>query len=383
MKSGILVPYALPSVAPSAGATFVMNFRDLPKRYLGYITHLVRLQLQNALTLTFSAGTMTAAAQNQCIQRFDLFDGEANRFTGGFNLLRMLEVLQDGKFRQPDPANGTTTETRYINRVLEMGPKNFCNAPSDFETPVALLGNAQINGQAGALADYGGTVSAATQSLTATAWLALRAGEVRIPPVYEVKTQNVTGGFINLAGRAAYDVIAALNSTSYDDFAAGDLASISVDLGKGQQVPAINATILGAAFLADKGVQEVGTIEGEPASATDVNGRIVNRASITALTSSSKALQPILWSQNDQQITKLQVADSTAIVKWSGSQTGSTPLITGRFLPQSEAGIKAKMARVAGELGVQVASAKVLTASKAVYKGPMPEFMPYALKLAQ
>lgn len=383
MKSGALVPYQLPSVAPSAGATFVSNFRDLPKMLLGSIAHLVRLQIRDALTLTFSAGTMTTAAQNQCIQRFDLFDGTANRFTGGFNLLRMLEVLQDGKIRQPDPANGTTTEVRYLNRTMELFPKNFIGAPSDGECPVALLDNAQINGAAGALADYGGTVSAATQSISLTAWLALREGEIRIPPVYEVKTQNVTGGFVNLAGRAAYDVIAALNSTSYDDFAAGDLANVSVDLGKGQQVPAIDAAVLGASFLADKGVQEVGMIESEPTGALDVNGRIVNRASITALTSASKALAPFVWSQNDQQITKLAIAESIATVKWSGTQTGSTPVITGRFLPQSEAMVKAQAAKAVGALGLKPTALKPKTLSKDAYAGRHLEFMPWAVKVAR
>lgn len=383
MKSGTLVPYQLPSQAPAVGSTFVSNFRDLPKMLLGSISHLVRLQMRDALTLTFSAGTMTTAAQNQCIQRFDLFDGTANRFTGGFNLLRMMEVLQDGKIRQPDPANGTTTETRYINRVMEFGPKNFIGAPSDFEIPVALLDNAQINGAAGALADYGGTVSAATQSISLTAWLSLREGEVRIPPVYEVKTQNVTGGYINLAGRAAYDVIAALNSTSYDDFSAGDLANISLDLGKGQQIPAIDVAVLGAGFLADKGVQEVGMVESEPTSSTDVNGRIVNRASITALTSASKALAPILWSQNDQQITKLQIAESIATVKWSGSQTGSTPLISGRFLPQSEARVKELAQKAVGALGLKPVALKPKTLSKDSYAGRHLEFFPWALKVAR
>lgn len=370
-----LVPYNLPSQTFAAGGSVNVSLRDIPKRLFGKNCHLAKLTFHNVIT---PVGAVATQVQTQnMVYSLEIFDGRMSRFSGGgYNLLRMKERLHTGRTRIPDVdvdiADGTA---RYFDRVWHAGPPNFVN-PLDFAIPAGDLENAEVRIGFGSVTQIG--VTSATGSVRIVAWLALL-DEIRVPPAYQWTTQTAGSSDIALNGRALYDVIALLNSGSYDAITAGDFGAATLDLGQGFIVPGVKVNDLAAAYQDDYASGQV-TFQGEPEATSDDNAKMIASG---ALASATAECNPILWSGPNAKITKLPLAESSARLKWDGSQ-GSGLVVIGRILPQTPsivASIGERAVKAIGKRDVP-GQTKPKTVSKKDFKGTYGEFMPWQVKVA-
>lgn len=380
MKSAQLLSWNLPSKTIAAGQSDTIEGKLLPKMLFGMVMHLSKISATAEFAPTYTTAP-TTVGNNNVYTRFDFFDGNINRFTGGWNHLRMFERLISGRNRTADADTDlASASTRVVRRTLHMGPPNYAGAPVDFAIPCGMLETAELRTQVGALTDISADTTVLTGTTRYVAGL-VGLGKVRIPPVYERKYASLTGSDGQLQGRSAYDVVALLNSGSFDAISAGDFDSISLDLGQGYVVPAINARDLTSQYMDDKDVGDFNSIMGQPQGAGDDNAKMVNRASPTAIAAQTADLQPVLWTQRDQMLTKLNVAETSARIFWGGSQSTGI-VLTGRFLPQSQAMVGAAIAKAFSKLPFKPSKTRPSTLSKKPYMGPFVEFMPWDVDVA-
>lgn len=377
MKSAHSYPWTLPSKTWTAGASDVIEGKLLPKMLFGGIAHVSSLQPVCEWAPTYTTAPNTIG-NNGLYMRYDFFDGQVNRFTGDWRALRTSERLMAGQSINADPDEDTaSTAQRVTRRTLHMGPVNYAGNPSDFLFPCGALDNAEVRMTCGALTDLSADTTAVTGTTRTTADLRLLPAEVRIPPVWERKTQSVTGGDAQLQGRALYDYIA-LTDTDYSVFAAGEIATVNVDLGEGLVVPGINARDLVALYLADRRTGDLGNVMGEPSAAGDDNVKQVNRAAVTAVVGSTANLQPLLWSPLDAYINKRPMAASSAHIWWTGTDT-AVICHTSKLLPQSKPAVGAMIAKAFSKLPFTPKNARVKTLSKDAFASPFVEFMPWVV----
>jgi hypothetical protein len=361
-----LFPYQLPTTTFNAGSRSNLNLRDLPKMLGGKHFHLVKLQFSIQLAPTFGSGTVPLVGEHNMFS-IDFNDGNGvSRFVGSLNAMRAKERLQNGRLRVPDPDEGATTVVRHFERTLHIGPPQMKGAPSDFVIPCGALENGQLNITHGTLAQMGSTtsnVSACTGTLKVTAWL-LPLPEIRIPPCYQFQQQDTTSSDVTLTGRNRYELIALLNSSSFDAITAGDFGAARLDMGQGDVIPNIDVEELTAGFNDDFAVGEFGGVLGEPETATvDDNMKIVDRSSPLAIVAQAADLQPILWTSPGGKLTKLYQAESVCKLRWNGTQQTAT-ILYGRFLEQTPNVITSLIAKSAKAAGVTPLTWGLKTVSK-------------------
>jgi hypothetical protein len=379
MKTGQCVPYVLPSITYSAGASGSQTLRDLPKQYLGRLAHVSKFTFNVKFTPTHTTAP-TTVGNNNVLTTVDFTDGSFVRFQGGFNHMRAREQLHTGRLRLPDTATGTASGTaRYYDRVLYVGPPQFAGSPSDFVIPCGMLETGELRYKHGALTDLSADTTAATGTVRVVAWLMLL-DEIRIPPAYRFANLSATAADINLPGRALYESVALLDSSAFGSFAADEVGDIRLDLGSGDVVPNVHRQDLVTGFLSDFAPGEFSTVNGDPEAATDTQGRIVNQASVTALAVAPNALQPVLWSPPETRITKMHLAESSVRMRWSGSQASGVVLY-GRIESQPASVVATNVAKALGRLGLQQKSVKVKTLSKKAFTSPFVEFMPWKVEV--
>lgn len=374
-KSGHHYQWSLPSKTCSAGATDTIEGKLLPKTLFGEICHHAQLNITVDYTPTTTA-LPTFLGNNNIYTKFDFFDGSLNRFTGGLAQLRNFERYSEGNNINADADQDTASAAqRTVRRTMHAGPSNYLGADSDFAIPCGMLDNAEWRLQNGALTDIAADCTAYTGTLRATSGMILFPAEVRIPPVYERKTASATGADTQMQGRALYDSIF-LQDTDQSTIAAGDVAAINLDLGKGLIVPGINAKDVLAMYLADQKRGDFSNIMGEPSAAGDDNVKQVNRASPTALVGAIADLQPVLWSRGGAMLSKRPIAESSARLYWGGTDTAMT-VYTAKFLPQGKSAVAAAIAKAFSKLPFKPKGARIKTLSKKPYDGPYGEFMPW------
>lgn len=372
------VPYKLPSKTFAASGHDPILLNALPKMVYGLIAHVWKFSFNLIFTPSFVTPPTTVGNHN-VVKAIDLWDGKVIRFRGGFNHLRAKERLSSGRVRVPDADTDTATDNaRVVRRTLHMGPPNF-SKPSDFATPCGIFANGELRLTWGSLADISPDATQCTGTLRSVAWLELL-HEIRIPPIYEWFFSGAAAKEALLSGRAAYESVALLDSDSFGAIANGDFGAITFDPGGTPLVGSVPAYDLTAAYLDDYAPGEVGVFAGEPEAASDDNGKVVNRATPTALTAAPNDLQPVVWSIPNQKISKLRVAEASALVRWNGSQSTAT-VIGGRILPQVDT-VAASYGALAAQAIQRTPGTMVpKTLSKQPYKGPMLDFMPWKISI--
>lgn len=380
MEANTTIEYLLPSQAFAAGGSSVQTLQLLPKQYLNAkLAHLFAFVISATLTPTYTTAP-TTVGNNNSVLRFDFYDGSFYRFQGGFNDLRMMERMNSGGTRFPDADTDTASATaRYFSRVLHVGPPQMKGAPTDFAIPNGLLSNGEIRIGWGNLTDISADTTAATGSLRIVAKMALY-NELRIPPAFQFQRQPITAKDTQIAGRALYLDLFMLNSDSYDAISAGDFGNFTLDFGFGQVVPSINAKDLTNCYLDDFNRGDLSGIMGEPAGASDDNGKSVNHASPLAIVATPADLQPVLWVPPDGRLTKCFMAESQARLKWDGTQSTGTALYE-RILAQESQVVGAAAGKALAGTGLSVKEVKVRTLSKRDYGGPHLLYMPYKVKV--
>lgn len=377
MKAFQYAPYALPTVTYSAGTRTTQPLNVLPKTFLGKLAHVEKFVFSCVVTPTFTTAP-TLVGNNNLMAAVDFWDGSIMRFQGGFNHMRAKEKMQLGHNLLADATTATTsTNSRYFKRVLHMGPPQMEGAPSDFLVPTGMLENGELRFTHGALTDISADTTACTGSVRIVASLALF-DEIRIPPAYQYVNQVVTSGDANLPGRALYESIAAVTSTSFGAFSNGDLGNVRIDFGQGDLVTTIKSYDLLAQFLVDTQGGEIGCPSGEPEGAADVNNAIINRGAspATALATQSNDLAPLFWTPRHCRISKLALSESLVHLRFDGSKTPVTVLL-GRILSQPATVIAANVSKALSRLNVTAKGYKIKTLSKQQYGGPLGEFMPF------
>lgn len=385
MKNGQLVPYQLPSVTWAAGGSATLSLRDLPRQLAGRIAHLVSLNIEVDVDPTFTTAPTIQGLQT-VVSNMIIRDGRNILFQGSFNYLRVFEAYENGgRVINPDPdTNSGSTNNFYYARTWHAGPPLFAGAPSDFMIPCASLENGEVSFTFGALTDISADTTAATVALNVTAWL-WAADELRIPPVVERNNYPMGSAVdVPLTGRALYPYLCLLNSTGVDAITAADMGDITIDTGTSQPISAIASEVLGRAYNAQMRQGQFGIVAGEPRAATDDNLSVKNSGTPTALVAATFAIQPVLWCPEGTMISKIFVqADSVLRLRQSGAGTGHIVLAT-RILEQPQAAIAERTARSLGKLGLRLRpdGSRIKTLSKEIYKGPRPEFLSYAMKVA-
>jgi hypothetical protein len=381
-----LIPYVLPSKTYAAGGRDVVALRDLPKTYLGRICHLVKFVLDINYTPTFTTAP-TTVGNNAFLAACDFWDGTLMRHVGGGgNVLRARERLSLARQRIPDAdTNGASGVLRAFRRVLHCGPPHAKGFPTDFVIPTAILDTGELRLQYGALTDLSADTTAATGTLRVTAYLMLL-DEVRIPPAYQFMTQAMAAADNNIPGRAAYESLS-LMYTSFANFSAGDVGNVSLDLGQGFVIPSVKAQDLQVGYQDAFEVGELGAFMGDLDSGTatvDTGFKKINHGTPTQVVTGDNDLQVMLFNDRDFKISKMQVAESVARVRWDGAKTSATTALLGRILPQQQAIIAQKIAMARQRLGLPGSGGRIdiKTLSKRPYRGPMGEFMPWVAKIA-
>ena len=380
MKGFQLVPYVLRTLNWQAGGTDNVPLDGLPTTYFGRLAHLAGISFDVTATLTFTTAPTTVGINN-VVSRFEMFDGNNLRFQGSFNLLRLKELIENGKLSTPDgDTNGGTGTAFQFRRWWSIGPESYVGNPSDFLFPTAALGNGQLNFNFGALTSISADCTAATVTIRPIAWLALLDSEFRIPPAYEFIQYSAGAADYQIQGRALYNSLTLLNSSSYDAITAGDFASVQIDTGSGQ-VPSLDCASLEAAYHQQMRSGQFTQVHGEPRGATDDNPSIKNPASPLALVATDALFQPVLFSPVGSRISKQAVAVESALrVKWSGSQS-SAAIAVGRIVAQEPSAYATVAAKALTKMGLTMKRTFIKTLTKDDYSGPRGSYMPMAVKV--
>lgn len=364
----------------TAGSDLVVNLMNLPDLLGDAIAHVMNFDITLNLTPTYTTAP-TNVGNNNAVKQVQLFDGSKEWLQqSGFNALRAFERLEaPGKLVIPDPlTNGGTGTPRYVRRRFSWGPPSMKFA--DSVMPCSQLNQGgQFTLSAGALLDLSGDCTACTGTYDITANL-IGLYELRFAPWYERIVLPLTNG-TPVAMKALYAIIAAINSTSYDAFAAGDIGTVTIDgVLNGTLFKPTKAQQLTMASNADAAAGQLDGINGDPANATnDVAMRQANLGTPTALTAQALDLQQIQGLTKDARLTKLPCNVPSAItITVSGSNAQATQLLFGRYRPLT-AGMAADMANRCftklpnknfGAVGLRLGS------KKQSYKGTRGEFFP-------
>jgi hypothetical protein len=373
---------------PSQSATLSANtgnttvrLRDLPVTVGARLVHVVGFHFEIDLDPTYTA-VPTVIGHNNIFKSIEVNDGTQVRFQGNGNDLRFFERLEQGGHPVAEALTGNaTTNNRYWSRTFYFGPPSMAGFPTDFAYPCAALDTGEIKITWGNLTDISADTTAATVVVTVTA-ICVLLDKVRIPPFYERRVYNLSGSDTPLTGRALFAYLSLANSTSYDAFTAGDIAQVNFDSGTAQIVPGVQAAVLWKLYNRDFARGEFQGIAGDPRSATlDVNTRTLNLGTPTAAQAAALDQQPIVWCPPGTRLTKIHATvESSARLRWSGTNGAGTLAHAGRFLEQTPpvlANIAAKALQRLGRNGKLE-----LDLLQGGSPGPFAAFLPYKVKLS-
>jgi hypothetical protein len=370
--------HQLPSVPFAAGGAVNISLKDLPVAVRGRIPHLKAVIFEAEFAPTFTTAP-TTVGHNNIVTTMDFWDGRVSRFVGGFNVVRFHERFNTGKNRIADAdTDAASTGTRYIRRVLHMGPPQAAGE-NDFVIPTGALQAGEIRLQFGALTDMSADTTAMTGTIRPYAVLEVL-DEVRIPPAYQTQRINLNASDSVQPGRALLVNMALLDSGSFGAIAAGDFGSFRVDTGLGEVVSGIPGEVLTAQYHDDFEAGDFGGFSGEPRGTNDDNVKAVNRASPTAIGPAASDLQPILWMKPGTKLSKLPVAETNVRLQWDGSQQSGV-LMLSRILPQPPSVLAAIGGAALKAINRTQKDFRPKTLSKKPYGGPLVEFMPYVVKV--
>lgn len=369
------IPLKNPTFTASGNDSITLD--GLPETYLGRIAHLAGLQFDCTITPTFTTAP-TVVGINNIVSRLEFNDGAQARFQGGFNAMRMFEILEGGKLAIPDPdTDSASTNPFYLGRYLPMGPWGFEGNPSDFLIPCAALKTGRLDFAFPAITAFSADTTVLTVAIRLTAWLALLDNELRVPPFLERNSYQVANADASLPGRALYCAAGLLNSASFDAITAGDFSAIQLGTGAGDTA-ALDCSVLERAFHHQMNSGHLTQAHGEPRAATDDNPKKVNGGTPTAIAAADALIQPIIWSPNGSRISKLAIAaESSLRVRWPAGSQATGVILASRILAQPVGAASAITARALSKLGMMQKGTKVKTLSKQPYTGPRSEFMPW------
>lgn len=362
-----------------------INLKDLEQRILdNKYAHLYALGIESKLTPTFTT-TPTVVGHNSSTSDIEFSDGEDVLFKGQGNDLRMFERLENGGDLISEVIQTTSTNPRWIRRIIELGPAQLQGSPIDFARPCAEFVNGYLKLTGSALTDISADCTAATLVYRVYAYM-MPSDELRFPAKYQRQVVANGGTGTKIVGQAAYAFLGAVKATGaagYTAFAAGDFGRVSVRTGTMRPVQNVSAPVLTGAYNQSFRRGEVSPIAGEPNDATfDVNWRQVNLTSPTALAAQTADLQALLWCPPDTQLSKLnaRVAEQV-IVDFSGSLGANGAYLVGRFLPMTGEQANKRAGKVGKALGISTGTpyAKTL-GGKALGSHPMAQYWTYAVK---
>lgn len=366
-----------------AGGVDTIPLRDIPPTLFGRIVHVAGIDYDVVMTPTYTTAP-TVIGTNNLVQACDIWDGQKYVFQGGFNEARVLDYLQNGKLRIPDPDADTASDTaRYFRRSVKWGPPQLHggldHGGTDYVYPAAALANGEVRLTYGALTDISADTTACTGTIFPYAKLVLL-DEIRIPPAYSFGNYQSGAADFYIQGKALWENLALCDDAAMSAIEVNEYATINCDLGFGDIVPGVRASALNAAFHDAMQAGHITTLTGQSVAASDDNAKGVNAASPTALTGASAIVQPVLFASRSEKLTKLPLASSSARVRWTGSSTASYVLM-GRVLAQPPAVVGAIVTKALQVLGRSETDIRIKTDSKDPYKGPLTEFMPWKVSL--
>ncbi len=386
MEANQLFPFDLGSQAWVASQPLTFSLQPLMNMIGTGIGHTVFIDMELQISPTYTTAP-TLVGLNAAIANLEIFDGERQWLPAGasFNMLRAFERLENGRIILPDSVtNGASTGLRVIRRRFAWNPSVMYGQPSDGAMPNVLLNQGgYVRATCSALTAISADTTAATGTLSLTAWQSRQYTKLVFPSWYERQMLAISSGQ-QFNQRALYATLGFLNSSSFDAFTAGDIGDVTLNTGTELPMSAITSARLTAAHNADFGVGQFDAVNGDPRSATlDINSRTTNGGTPTALTNTPVDLQPVAWAQKDCRLTKVGLyVPATLTVNFSGSNSGTQALL-GRFRPLSpvERGTSyAKaMSRLGGRAGKEFGPRLADDAEQ--YKGPLVDFMPYQAKL--
>jgi hypothetical protein len=350
----------------------------------GLIAHLVGFIFDVSTTPTISSGTADVYGQNNLVELVEFNDGLNMRCRASFNELRFREYLEHGRLIMPDPDAAATTESPQYRRFMPVGPWNMYGGQSDFMIPCAALqgGSLQFNFLS-ALSRYSANTSAlASTSIRITALLVGMRNEVRVGPIFEWNRIPAGQADVPIPGHALYTSVAMVDTLTTPGTAitTGDFAAVGIDTGKGS-IRTQDVQAYSAAFSAEMRSGHINGLLGEPRSATDDNGKMVNSGTPTALVGASAVLQPLVYTPEDCRITKLAYeAGAQLRLVWTGSQS-TAGLVYGRVVatpPESEAAIAA---RALDHLKKRAIKRSAKLVDEGGSPGDRENFLPHAYKV--
>lgn len=380
-------PYVVPlptiSITGSASAQRdITPLKELPPEILGGLfAHLVKIIFSVTLTPTHTTAPTTVGVNN-LFEKMDLYDGRVNRFTGGFNEMRMFERLPLGKNVFPDADTDTASGTaRYFYRELDLGHAAFRGNPTDFMLPVGALRQGKLAHTTGVLTDISADCTAYTATVQPLAVLAGLSGEIRIPPHVERFTQDINAKDFPIQGDSAYLELALAKASTYDAFSAGDVGNVKLDFGFGADEE-LSAEDLHTVYWSFVRPGDVGGFRGEPQAASEDNHKIVNRASPTALAAGQQDLNVMYFSPPGSKLSKARVAGESLRIRYDGSDS-SLLLLGTRVLrqpPTVSARIGRDAARAVGIKSIQPEEIVAKGLKGRPYTGPLADFFPHTIK---
>jgi hypothetical protein len=326
-------------------------------------------------TPTQSSGTASAENLQKAVRALVIKDGTGRQyFNGSFASNRIQDALERGWLSAPEPDAAATTEAVNFERVFLLGPDGFSD-PADFVQPAALFRGGSITFSYGALTDVTATTTALTLTIQTFAICQLH-DEVILGAMVDRFESLLTNGQV-LGTEGLYTEVGFCNSSLFDAITAGDFANVTTVVN-GFTRDSIHVADLERMYHADKQVNSLTPIHGEPRAATDDNPKV---AAATALAAASANISPIIWSPKGAKISKLiYAAQPNVVFKWSGSQASAYVLAT-RIVPRTAADVGKAESLVKAGLSVGFRNMDARTLSKESYTGPRKAYMPLKVKV--
>lgn len=341
----------------SAGAftdqnfTVRVNLRDLRTKIGTAFAHLVGFHLGIRLDPTYTTAP-TVAGHNKLIRKLTLNDGHKDLAIVDGNAMRLLERIEWGQpLAREALTNGGSTNPRAWSRVLMLGPLGFKDSPDGYGIPCAALLNGSLVIDGAAFTDVSADATAWTGNVYVTAILAPRR-DLMLGAVYERRTFDISNDD-KLTGEARYAALGLCDSSAYGAFTAGDVGVLTIEPDSSNNIfsPGLPASELGRLFNCEMRSGPLFALQGDPFDATyDVDERIVNGATPTALATAIVECQPGVWVPRGGQTSKMSVACKNHLrIATDGTNT-TFRVVVGRFIPRDPGHLAFQLQALEAEL---------------------------------
>lgn len=357
----------------------VVNLREkLPAMLRGDVGHCVGFMVEDIVTPTFTtAPTLVQLANALTRLTVKAENARVAIDVAGADLRAMESYENRGLQMSPDsPTNQGSTHGFYARRFALFAPPNYRGSPKDFAIPNVLLNAGAIEQIQSVLTAISADTTAATVRRIVTA-LCVSLDKVRIGPKTDLKFWTAAGSALELGERCLLSSLMLMKSSAHASMAAGDYGTFTLSDRKGSIFVAQDAANLTAQYHTSMGTGQFSIIQGEPRDATyDVNTRVVNSGTPTALAAAAPAYQPIAWAPPGSSIANIE-AEGPFKLEWTGS-TGTAYVAGRRILPRSQQEAYELAVQVFTALGLPYKGASIRGHSSAKpYVGPRAEYMPW------